>query len=165
MGEVIDLASGRAERAGAGPRPLPPTARWRRQVLIAPGLAMLGVLLLIAAALVDDRHGKRAAAVCHQLPVPWTLFALAYAALACGLSAIAVCSLFFRAAARDGRRGAESWEGTLALCICVLNGLPVVFQALVVYGAHAEAGEAYWRCSGRQILSGGVGVLSAVLGG
>jgi len=73
-----DGASGGAGRAsGEGSGPLPPTPRWRRAVLAAPGLALLGVLLLVGAALVEDRHGKRAAALCHQLPLPWTLFALA----------------------------------------------------------------------------------------
>jgi hypothetical protein len=134
---------------GGAQRPVPgPTARWRRRVLVAPGLTVLGALLLIGAALADDRHGKRAAAVCHQLPVPWTLFALAWGALVCGVAAAVVCALFFRAAAREGRRGAASWQGTLALCICVCGALPLLFAAVAVYGVQAEAGEPYWQCAG-----------------
>jgi hypothetical protein len=120
-------------------------------VLVAPGLTVLGALLLIGAALVDDRHGKRAAAVCHQLPVPWTLFALAWGALVCGVAAAVVCTLFFRAAAREGRRGVASWQGTLALCICVCGALPLLFAAVAVYGVQAEAGQAYWQCAGASL--------------
>lgn len=148
-------ASGGAGRAsGEGSGPLPPTPRWRRAVLAAPGLALLGVLLLVGAALVEDRHGKRAAALCHQLPLPWTLFALAYAALACGVAAPALCWRLFRTAAREGRRGVESWQGTLALCICVANTLALLFEAVTVYVVGAEAGEPYWHCSGSSPLAG-----------
>jgi len=62
-----------------------------------------------------------------------------------------VCALFFRAAARDGRRGTASWQGTLALCICVCGALPLMFAAVAVYGVHAEAGEAYWSCAGASL--------------
>ena len=154
-GTAQDPGAGAAEVPDGVPAPLAsPTQRWRRAVLAAPGLALLGVLLLVGAALVEDGHGKRAAALCHQLPVPWTLFVLAYAALLCGVAAPALCWRFFRAAARQGRRPAESWQGTLALCICVANTLPLLFEAVAVYGVHAEAGEGYWSCAGSPALAG-----------
>jgi drug/metabolite transporter (DMT)-like permease len=133
---------------------MPPTAGWRRKVVIAPALAVFGVLLVVCAAVLDDRHGKRASALCHHLPVPWTLFVLAWASLLCGLAASVLCALFFRAARRDGRRGTESWQGTLAVCICVAGALPLLFEAMAVYGVHAEAGEAYWSCAGAAGLLG-----------
>lgn len=157
---------GRAERVGRGwlRRPagraevLLPDARWRRRVLVAPGLAVAGFLLLVVTALEDDRHGKHASALCHRLPVPWTLFTGAWASLVCGVAAMVVCVLFFRAARRAGWRGAECWQGTAAVCICVADVLAVIFEVVAVYGVHAEAGEAYWSCAGARMLS-------AVLGG
>ncbi|MEE4544281.1 hypothetical protein V2S66_20155 [Streptomyces sp. V4-01] len=162
MGDVTGLAesgtpgaSGGSASAAAEPeRPLPPTAAWRRRVLLAPGLALLGAVLVVATALLDDRHGKRASALCHHLPVPWTLFALAWASLLCGAAASALCALLLRAARREGRRGTESWQGTLAVCICVAGALPLLFEATAVYGVHAEAGEAYWSCAGASALLG-----------
>ncbi|MFC4033808.1 hypothetical protein ACFO3J_20330 [Streptomyces polygonati] len=150
VGEVTGVARGGGPEAAGGPAALPgPSQRWRRRVLVAPGLVVLGVLLLIGTAVLDDRHGKRAGALCRQLPLPWSLFALAWAALLCGLAGAAACGLFFRAAARTGRRGTASWQGTLALCICVCGTLPLLFEAVAVYGVHAEAGEAFWSCAGQ----------------
>lgn len=140
-----------------------PGPRWRRWVLVAPGLAVAGFVLLLATALLDDRHGKRAAALCHRLPVPWTLFALSWASLLCGMAAVVVCALFFRTARRAGRQGAECWQGTAAVCICAADVLAVLFEAVAVYGVHAEAGEAYWSCAGA--APGAAWALSAVLGG
>jgi hypothetical protein len=135
-----------------------PGARWRRWVLAAPGLALLGLVLLVGTAVEDDRHGKHAAALCHRLPVPWTLFASAWASLLCGLAAIVVCALFFRASRAAGQQGVECWQGTLAVCICVADVLVLLFEAVAVYGVHAESGEAYWNCAG-------VREWAAVLGG
>jgi drug/metabolite transporter (DMT)-like permease len=163
MGDVTGLAAsgtpemseGSAAAGVGGPgRPLPPTAAWRRRVLAAPGLAVLGVLLVVAAAVFDDQHGKRASALCHRLPVPWTLYALAWGSLLCGLAASVLCALLVRAARREGRRGTESWQGTLAVCICVAGVLPLLFEAMAVYGVHSEAGEAYWKCAGAAALLG-----------
>ncbi|SEO59808.1 hypothetical protein SAMN05216267_103236 [Actinacidiphila rubida] len=157
---VGQVGRGWFRRPGRPAEVLLPEARWRRWVLIAPGLAVLGFVLLVATAVLDDRHGKRASALCHQLPVPWALFVGAWASLVCGVAAMAVCALFFRAARRAGRHGAECWQGTAAVCICVADVLVVIFQAVAVYGVHAEAGEAYWSCAGA-----GARALSAVLGG
>lgn len=161
MGDVTDLAvsgasgtSGGAAAAGVRQQPLQPTAAWRRRVLVAPGLALLGVALLVAGGILDDRRGKRASALCHRLPVPWTQFALSWGSLLCGLAASGLCALFVAAARRDGRRGTDSWQGTLAVCACVAGVLPLLFEAIAVYGVHAEAGEAYWSCAGAGALLG-----------
>ncbi|MBY8876884.1 hypothetical protein [Actinacidiphila acidipaludis] len=170
MGDVTRRAESRAGRGRAAepaqvavavpvPVPVPvPGPRWRRWVLVAPGLALVGVVLLLATALVDDRHGERASALCHHLPVPWTLFATAWMSLVCGVAAVVVCVLFFRAARRAGQQGAECWQGTLAVCICAGDALALLFEAVAVYGVHAEAGEPYWSCAGARVLG-------AVLGG
>ncbi|MCL2733252.1 MAG: hypothetical protein FWE15_24965 [Actinomycetia bacterium] len=150
-------AAGQARGAGDGEVRLP-GPRWRRGVLLAPGLAVLGFLLLIGTAVEDDQHGKHAAALCHRLAVPWTLVAMAWASLLCGAASVVVCVLFFRVARRAGQRGAECWQGTLAVCICVAGVLALIFQVVAVYGVHAESGEAYWKCAG-------VRELTAVLGG
>lgn len=131
-----------------------PSARWRRRVLAAPGLALLGVALLVAGVWLDDRKGRREEALCHQLGVPWTQFVVGYAALLCGVAASVLCVLFFRTAARAGARGAESWQGTLALCICVANAVALLIEVVAVYGVHAEAADPYWRCSGAPALAG-----------
>lgn len=167
MGEAIRAVDGgsagehdREWRAGPPP-PWPeppewelPSARWRRQVLAAPGLALLGVAMLVAEVMLDNRQGRRAAALCHRLPVPWTQFAAAYAALLCGVAGSVLCVLLFRAASRVGARGAETWQGTLALCICVANVLALLVEAVAVHGVHAEAGDPYWQCSGAPALAG-----------
>jgi hypothetical protein len=134
--------------------PVPPPARWRRRVLAAPGLVLAGVALLAVLIVLDSRRGEREAAQCRQLPLPWTQFAAAYAALLCGLAGSSLCVLLFRAAARAGTRGAASWQGTLALCICVANVLALLVEAIAVYAVHAAAGEPYWRCSGASALAG-----------
>jgi len=134
-----------------------PGARWRRGVLLAPGLALVGVVLLVVTALLDNRHGKQAAALCHHLPVPWTLFATAWTSLVCGVAAAVVCVLFFRAARRAGQQGAECWQGTLAVCICVGDVLALIFEIVAVYGVHAEAGEPYWSCAGAPALTAVLG--------
>jgi hypothetical protein len=151
-------------RDAGAPVGLPPTPRWRRQALAVPGLALLGALLLAGAALVEDRHGKRADALCHQLPVPWSLFVLAYGALVCGAAALVVCGLLFRTARREGRRGADSWQGSLGLVISVLDVLAVLFEATAVYAAHAQAGESYWSCANVRVPPGVQGLAAAVLG-
>ncbi|WP_329132603.1 hypothetical protein OG552_13570 [Streptomyces sp. NBC_01476] len=138
--------TGEVTEAAWGPGP-GPTARWRRQVLAAPGLVVLGLFLLIGTAVLDDRHGRRADALCHHLPVPWTLFALAWPALLCGLAGPVLCGLLFRAAARTGHRGSASWQGTLALCICVCGTLPLLFELVALYGVHAESTAPSWHCT------------------
>ena len=155
MEDVTERAGRRAGRGRADePEEVPlPGPRWRRWVLVAPGLAVVGVVLLVATALLDDRHGRRAAALCHQLPLPWTLFATAWSSLVCGVAAAVVCGLFFRTARRAGQQGAECWQGTLAVCICVGNALALLFEAVAVYGVHAEAGEPYWSCAGARALA------------
>ncbi|WP_328913823.1 MULTISPECIES: hypothetical protein [unclassified Streptomyces] len=160
---MIGLARGGTRGNDGGTGGLPPTDRWRRRVLTAPGLAVLGVLLLIGTAVVEDRHGKRAGELCHHLPVPWTLYLLAYAALVCGVAATVGCALFLRAAARDGRRGLDSWQGTLALCICVANLPALLFEAVALYGVHAEAAQPYWQCSSAR-ASAAAHVLAVVFG-
>jgi hypothetical protein len=136
-----------------------PGAAWRRRVLAAPGLTLLGALLLVVCAVADDRHGHRASALCRQLPVPWTLFALSWGSLACGVAGSVVCAVFFAAARREGRRGSDCWPGTLAVCICVAGALPLIFEAVAVYGVHAEAGEAYWSCAGAGLRAGALAAI------
>lgn len=169
MSDAMDLASGGsaaegpAGRAEAGAPP-PPGRQWRRRVLGVPALVLLGVLLLIGAGLVDDHQGKRAEELCHRLPVPWQQFALAYASLLCGLAALAVCALLFTAARRAGTRGADTWQGSLALVISVPGLLAVLFEATAVYGTHAASAEPYWRCASAGSLPGTAGLAAALLG-
>lgn len=156
-------AGGEAAEAGARVRRPPPGREWRRRVLAVPGLVLLGVLLLVGAAVVENGRGKRAEVLCHQLAVPWPLFALVYAALACGAAALAVCGLLFRAARREGRRGVDSWQGSLALVISVPGALAVLFEATAVYAVHSQAGAGYWQCAGAGALPGVQGLAAALL--
>lgn len=153
--------------AGEGPgrvRRPPPERAWRRQVLAVPGLVLLGALLLVGAAVLLDRRGDRADALCHQLPVPWALFVLVYAALVCGAAALVVCGLLFRTARRAGRRGVDSWQGSLAVVISVPGALAVLFEATAVHAVHAQAGVGYWQCAGAGALPGVRGLAAVLLG-
>ncbi|CAG6399429.1 hypothetical protein NMG29_38320 [Streptomyces cocklensis] len=141
----------------------PPAPEWRRRVLAVPGLVLLGVLLLVGAALLEDRRGNRADELCHQLAVPWPLFALAYAALVCGAAGLGVCGLLFRTARREGRRGVDCWQGSLALVISVPGALAVLLEATAVYGVHAQAGQPYWQCAGARVLPGVQGLAALLL--
>nr|WSX79165.1 hypothetical protein OH826_38120 [Streptomyces sp. NBC_00899] len=169
MSEVAGLTAGGADAGGeAGGaavrvwRP-PPAPEWRRRVLAVPGLVLLGVLLLVGAALLEDRRGNRADELCHQLAVPWPLFALAYAALVCGAAGLGVCGLLFRTARREGRRGVDCWQGSLALVVSVPGALAVLLEATAVYGVHAQAGQPYWQCAGARVLPGVQGLAALLL--
>ncbi|MFG1809191.1 hypothetical protein [Streptomyces sp. NPDC049040] len=170
MSDATGLAAGGAAADGAAGavkarvRRPPPAAGWRRRVLSVPALVLLGVLLLVGGALLQNRRSKRADALCHQLQVPWTEFALVYAALVCGVAALAVCGLLFWKARREGRRGVDSWQGSLAFVISVPGGLAALFEATAVYALHAEAGEGYWRCTGAGALPAAQVLASVLLG-
>ncbi|CAG7636776.1 hypothetical protein [Actinacidiphila bryophytorum] len=155
-------AGGQARAGGARVRRPPPGREWRRRTLAVPGLVLLGVLLLVGAALLQDRRGKRADELCHQLAVPWTLFALVYAALVCGVAALVVCGLLFRASRRAGLRGVDSWQGSLALVISVPGVLAVLFEATAVYAVHSQAGAGYWQCASAGALPGIRGLAAAL---
>lgn len=172
MSEVAGLAAGGADAGGGAKKAGRPAARvrrppplpgWRRRVLAVPGLVLLGVLLLVGAALLEDRRGNRAEELCHQLAVPWPLFALAYAALVCGVAGLVVCGVLFRTARREGRRGVDSWQGSLALVISVPGALAVLFEATTVYAVHAQAGQPYWQCAGARVLPAVQGLATLLL--
>jgi hypothetical protein len=98
---------------------------------------------------------------CSDHTVPWTLYATAYLALACGLGGVALGGVLWRVADRRGWSVGSVWQGSLSLVFAVLGLLPVCLEVFLAWASlHEGDMPADGECGGMAVLHGVMGLLA-----
>jgi len=122
------------ERVAAPPPPGRQRAALAVPVLVAGAFVLLGFFNSMS-----NGHTHRESASCHWMPLPWTIWAVAYGALAAAVAAVALRVVLGRSAKARGWSVDASWHGRLATGFAVLGCLAVAVAAVAVYLTHDEA--------------------------
>jgi hypothetical protein len=118
-----------------------PPAGWRDRVLAVPVLALVAVGCFLATVVLSNGHLHQESSSCRWLEVPWTQFAVAYAApVAAGL-ALPLHIRLFRTARRRGWNPLAAWDGRLSVAGAVVAGLLVLLGLVGVWLTHGQAAE------------------------
>ncbi|MGW7007071.1 hypothetical protein ACWGCW_30760 [Streptomyces sp. NPDC054933] len=135
-----------------------PTRLWNQMALLAPGLAVAGIVMFFVTNSLMDSHGAQAQKACHSLPVAGSAFVSAYASVLLSVAAMVTCVVVCRTAGRRGWKVTASPQGVLAVVACCLAGFALCFQAIMLYAVYDEAGS-HWACEGAAALHGVLTVL------
>lgn len=118
-----------------------PAPGWRDRVLAVPVLALGAVGCFWATVVLSNGHVRRESSSCRWLEVPWTQFAVAYAAPVAAALALLVYFRLFRTASRRGWNPLAVWDGWLAVAGAVVAALLVLLGLVGVWLTHSQAAD------------------------
>jgi hypothetical protein len=109
--------------------------------LAVPVLVLLAFGLFALFVPMSNGHTHHESASCRWIPLPWTIWAVAYGGLAASVAALALRTVLGRLARSRGRSLDATWHGRLATGSAVVGCLALLLTLVAVYVTHSQAAE------------------------